>query len=158
MSKHYQGCRREMLVLDTYIKLTRANNTVNQVVRQKAEELGLTISQFGVLEVLMHIGPLPIKDIGKKLLLTTSNLVTVIDNLVKQGLVKREPCSHDRRSIIIHLTSKGENTIIPIFRKILDEILDFFSKFDENQLKALGSLSKDLGLNQTTQKKGVKIQ
>lgn len=150
MSTHYQGSDREKLVLDTWIKFSRANNTLNTTMRRNVEDQGLTMSQFGVLEILLHLGPLSVKEISGKLLLTTSNLVTVIDNLVKQGLVKREPCSHDRRSIIIHLSEKGTKVIGPIFRKHLDELLNCFSVLNNQQLNTLGSLSKDLGLNQNT--------
>ncbi|MBC8193928.1 MAG: MarR family transcriptional regulator [Candidatus Marinimicrobia bacterium] len=148
MSTHYQGNPREKLVLDTFIKFSRANNTLNQFMRHNVEQQGLTISQFGVLEVLKHIGPLSVKEIGQKLLMTTSNLVTVIDNLVKQELVKRVPCDHDRRSIIIHLTQKGSGFIEPVFRNHLDELLNCFSVIDDQQLITLGSLSKELGLKQ----------
>ncbi len=148
MSTHYQNSDREKLVLNTWIKFSRANNTLNQIMRHNVEEQGLTISQFGVLEVLVHLGPLSVKEIGQKLLLTTSNLVTVIDNLVKQELVKRVPCDHDRRSIIIHLTEKGSGIIEPVFRNHLDELLNCFSVLDEQQLISLGSLSKELGLKQ----------
>jgi MarR family transcriptional regulator, 2-MHQ and catechol-resistance regulon repressor len=150
MSTHYKGSPRENLVLDTYIKFSRANNTLNNIMRRNIEDQGNTLSQFGVLEILAHIGPLSVKDISQKILLTTSNLVTVIDNLVKQEMVLRVPCEHDRRSVIIHLSPKGAETIQPIFRNHLDELMQCFSTFDDTQLKTLGSLSKDLGLNQNT--------
>ncbi len=150
MSTHYQGNPREILVLDTWIKFSRANSTLANIMRRNVEEQGLTLSQFGVLEILAHIGPLSVKEISQKLLLTTSNLVTVIDNLVKRRLVRREPCSHDRRSIIIHITPEGTDTILPIFKNHLNELVQCFSTFDETQLKTLGSISKDLGLNQST--------
>ena len=153
MSKYNQGNQHEQLVLDTWIKFSRANNTLNNIMRLNVEKQGLTISQFGVLEVLAHIGPLALKDIGQKLLMTTSNLVTVIDNLVKQELVKRVPCDHDRRSIIIHLTEKGKVFIEPIFKNHLEALLNAFSVLGEHQLKTLGSLSKDLGLQQTAKEK-----
>lgn len=150
MSTQYQGSRHEQLVLDTWIKFSRANNTLSQIMRHNVEEQNLTISQFGVLEILVHIGPLCVKEIGQKLLMTSSNLVTVIDNLIKLGLVKKVPSETDRRMMITHLSDKGRNIIEPIFRNHLDQLLKCFSVLDNEQLKTLGSLSKDLGLNQTT--------
>lgn len=148
MSKYYQGNPREQLVLDTWVKFSRAHNTLSNIMRHNVEQQGLTLSQFGVLEVLVHVGPISVKEIGQKLLLTTSNLVTVIDNLVKQELVQRVPSEHDRRSIIIHLTDKGRGFIEPIFKNHLEELLNAFSVLEEHQLETLGSLSKDLGLKQ----------
>jgi len=150
MSTHYQGSPHEKLVLDTWIKFSRANNTLGNILRRNLEDQGLTLSQFGVLEILVHIGPLPVKEISQKLLLTNSNLVTVIDNLVKRELVRREPSTHDRRSIIIHITPAGTDIILPIFQNHLNELVQCFSTLDETQLKTLGSISKDLGLNQST--------
>ena len=124
MSTYIQTSDYEKLVLKTWIKFSRANNTLSQIMRHNVEQQGLTISQFGVLEVLVHLGPLSVKEIGQKLLMTTSNLVTVIDNLIKQELVKRVPCDHDRRSIIVHLTKNGKALIEPVFRQHLDELLN----------------------------------
>ncbi len=148
MGKYIQTSDYEKLVLKTWVKFYRANNTLTQIMRHNVEGQGLTFSQFGVLEVLVHLGPLSVKEIGQKLLMTTSNLVTVIDNLVKQELVKRVPCDHDRRSIIVHLTNKGQALIEPVFRQHLDELLNCFSVLDEQQLITLASLSKELGLKQ----------
>ena len=149
MSTHYKGSIREKLVLDTWIKLSRAKDTLDTIMRRNVEDQGLTLSQFGVLEVLFHLGPLAVKDIGQKLLMTPANLVTIIDNLVKQELVRRVPCEHDRRSIIIHLSKKGEKLIQPVFRNHLDQLISCFAALDDEQLTTFGSLAKDLGLSQT---------
>ena len=149
MSTHYKNDAHEKLILATWTKFSRAHNSVSQVLRQDIEQQGCTPSQFGVMEVLHHVGPLSVKEIGQKLLLTPSNMVTVIDNLVKQDLAKRVPCDHDRRSMIIHLTSKGETVIKIMFRKHLKAIMTCFGVLDEDELKSLGSISRTLGLNQT---------
>ncbi|MCF7808935.1 MAG: MarR family transcriptional regulator [Candidatus Marinimicrobia bacterium] len=149
MGTHYKGSQRENLVLDTWIKLSRAKNTLDTTMRHNVEAQGLTLSQFGVLEVLLHLGPLAVKDIGGKLLMTPANLVTIIDNLVKQDLVQRMPSELDRRSTIIHLTSKGNGQIQSVFENHLNELMQCFSSLDDSQLLTLGSLAKDLGLSQT---------
>jgi len=150
MSTHYTGSPREELVLDTWIKYSRAMNTLNTIMRHNVEKQDLTLSQFGVMETLLHLGPMLVKDIGQKLLLSPSNLVTVIDNLVKQGLVFRKPCESDRRSIYIHLTPQGKDRIVPVFKAHLEQLMACFSDLDENQLSSLGALSKHLGLHQKT--------
>lgn len=148
MSRYYKGTATEKLVLDTWIKFSRAKNTLDNLMRKNVEDQGVTLSQFGVLEILYHIGPLSVKEIGQKILLTPSNLVTVIDNLVKLELVERIPCNHDRRSVIIHLTPKGTDTIVPIFKNHVNELVKRFADLSEEQLRQLGSISKELGLKQ----------
>jgi len=149
MSTHYKDDAQKQLVLKTWIKFSRAHHSVSQVLRQGIEQQGCTLSQFGVMEALYHVGPLSVKEIGQKLLLTPSNLVTVIDNLVKQDLAKRVPCEHDRRSMIIHLTPRGESVIKIMFKKHLKVMMTCFSKLNEDELKSLGSISRTLGLNQS---------
>jgi MarR family 2-MHQ and catechol resistance regulon transcriptional repressor len=64
----------------------------------------LTISQFGVLETLYHLGAMCQTEIGSKLLRSGGNITLVIDNLEKQGLVRRQRDTEDRRLVNIHLT------------------------------------------------------
>ncbi len=148
MGTHYTGTETENLILDTWIKLNRANNSVGHILRHNLDGHGLTMTQFGVLEILEHLGSLPLKTIGEKILLSSSNLVTVIDNLEKQGLVNRQKNPDDRRSVMVCLTDKGKSTLQPIFQSHLKQLIDCFSILNLDELKVLGELSKILGLNQ----------
>ncbi|NQV14086.1 MarR family transcriptional regulator [bacterium] len=151
MSTHYNGSDTEKLVLDTWIKLSRAKESIGRVLRQHLEQQNITFTQFGVMEILEHRGPLSLKEIGNKILLTSSNLVTVIDNLEKHGLVTRKKNKQDRRSIIIQLTPKGADTLQPIFQSHLSELMDRFDILTVEEQKTLGIICKKLGLNQKEQ-------
>ncbi|MGD9411095.1 MAG: MarR family transcriptional regulator [Desulfobacterales bacterium] len=48
---------------------------------------------------------------GQKILRSSGNITMVIDNLEKNGLVKRERREADRRLFIVHLTDRGYNRI-----------------------------------------------
>ena len=72
-------------------------------------EAGLTESQFGVLEALLHLGPLHQRELAEKILRTNGNVTLVVDHLEKRGLVRRERGSADRRYIKVHLTDAGED-------------------------------------------------
>ncbi len=48
--------------------------------------IGLTESQFGVLDSLFHLGPMKQKEIGKKILKSGGNITMVINNLEKRGI------------------------------------------------------------------------
>ena len=148
MSTHYTGNREAARVLDTWVKLNRARTSVGQVIKQAMTEHDLTPSQFGLMEILLHIGPLPLKDIGAKTLLTPSNLVTVVDNLVREGLVERRPNPEDRRSILVILTPTGHDLIQSAFDAHLVDLMDAFSVLDENEQEQLGQLCRKLGLAQ----------
>ncbi len=147
MSTHYKGTKEEELALDTFIKLNRAVNTIGRITRTSIESNHLTVSQFGVLEMLYHIGPLCQKEISEKLLLSGGNMVTVIDNLERDKWVERHVDPKDRRTKQIHLSKKGRSFIARIFPKHLKEIVRVFSVLTPDEQRQLGHLSKKLGIN-----------
>jgi MarR family 2-MHQ and catechol resistance regulon transcriptional repressor len=105
-----------MLALLTFIKLRRAGNTINAILAAPlVKEHNLTESQFGVLEALWHVGPMAQARLCEKLLVSGSNLTTVIDNLEKRGLVVRGPNPDDRRAYLVRLSPKGEALIAKAF-------------------------------------------
>lgn len=145
MGTHHKGSPKEIKILNAYIKFIRAFNSIQSRLSRCRAEDKLTISQFGVLEALFHLGSMNQKEISAKLLFSGSNLVTVIDNLEKNGLVKRARKMEDRRNIIVSLTNRGEEIIKVIFPKHLSAIMNEFSDFTDDELDELGRLSKKLG-------------
>jgi MarR family 2-MHQ and catechol resistance regulon transcriptional repressor len=73
------------------------------------------LSDFGVLEALLHKGPLPIKDLGAKVLLTSGSITTAVDRLEVKGMVERFNDKQDRRSRIVRLTATGRRVIQKAF-------------------------------------------
>src|ERR1700674_102111 len=77
---------------------------------------GLGDSDFRVLEVLLHKGPLPVNTIGPKVWLTPGSISVAVDRLEKKALVKRKN-TDDRRVRLVELTAKGRALITRVFRK-----------------------------------------
>jgi MarR family transcriptional regulator, 2-MHQ and catechol-resistance regulon repressor len=73
--------------------------------------LGLGLSDFGALEVLLHKGPLPVNALGQKIRLTSGSISIAIDRLEEKGLVERKDDPEDRRARIVHLTAQGRKLI-----------------------------------------------
>ena len=134
------------LALNTYTKLMRAAESVTNRVGRTMSAAGLTISQFGVLEALHHKGPLCQRDIAAKILKSTGNITLVIDNLEKQGLVKRERISEDRRYLTVTLTESGETLIRTVFSDVESAIVTEMDSLTSEEQETLGMLSKKLGL------------
>ena len=134
--------------LNCYTKLMRAAESVTNRVGRNMSAVGLTISQFGVLEALLHKGPLCQRDIAVKILKSTGNITLVIDNLEKQGLVKRERSSEDRRYFTVSLTTQGEELITRAFAAVEAAIIAEMSSLTETEQDTLGLLCKKLGLPQ----------
>lgn len=135
-------------VLNTYTKLMRAAETVTGRTGRVMAAAGLTISQFGVLEALLHKGPLCQRDIAVKILKSSGNITMVIDNLEKSGLVRRARDSQDRRFLTIHLTEQGTGLISRVFADVEDAIVSEMSVLSEEEQAVLGRLCKKLGLKE----------
>jgi len=146
MGTNYAGTKGERRALDAFIKLIRAGQSVSGRVEAHFSELGLTVSQFGVLEALLHLGPLNQKNLAAKILKSTGNITMVIDNLEKRGLVKRTRDENDRRHYSIGLTPKGAALIRPFFPKHVARIIGEMSILSGAELDVLGALCKKVGL------------
>lgn len=134
--------------LNTYTKLMRATESVTGRVGRKMSDAGLTISQFGVLEALLHKGDMCQRDVAAKILKSTGNITLVIDNLEKQGLVKRERSLEDRRYCTVLLTEKGRSVIEAAFAEVEAAIVKEMSALTDEEQEILGKLCKKLGLRE----------
>jgi MarR family 2-MHQ and catechol resistance regulon transcriptional repressor len=134
-----------MRTLDTFIKLTRCMGSLDARLSARNSIGDLTSSQFGVLEVLYHLGPLPLGEICKKVLSSNSNMTTVVDNLERDGLVRRERDVNDRRVIHIHLTDTGREKITAVFPDHLEALVEEFSVLSASEQETFGRLCKKLG-------------
>jgi MarR family 2-MHQ and catechol resistance regulon transcriptional repressor len=145
MPTHYIGDSRNTLALDTFIKFTRASGSLESRLYATNALQGLTPTQFGVLETLLHLGPLCQGALSEKVLKSSGNITLVIDNLEKRGLVQRIRDLEDRRKIMIHLTPAGENLIREIFPQMVEIISNEFCILTPEEQATLGRLSTMLG-------------
>ena len=145
MPTHYKGTEEERLALDSYIKLTRAADSINARLSGSVSMETLTISHFGTLEALYHLGPLCQNEIGSKILKSNSNMTTVIDNLEKRGLVMRERDLQDRRMVKVHLSPSGKSLIESVLPQHVQAITELFSALSPSEQKTMGDLLRKLG-------------
>ncbi len=136
----------EERVLQTYVKLMRGTDSFTSRTHRHIAGFNLSLSQFQVLEVLYHVGPLCQKEIAQKILKTSGNLTTVVENLTKQGLVFREQDEIDKRFYSIDLTAKGEKLIKKVFEQHLELLVDEMSVLTHIEQEQLALLCKKIGL------------
>ena len=91
--------------------LWKAAKAVEQVDRASISETGLHLSDFAIMEVLLHKGPAPIKIIGEKVLLTSGSMTAAVNRLEKKGFVRRNQDPSDGRRFYVHLTEFGRRVI-----------------------------------------------
>lgn len=137
------------LAARAYVCLNRAAVSVSARANSGLAEVGLTFSQFAVLEVLFNRGPLCQKDIAQRILARSSgNMTLVIDHLEQRGLVERAPGETDRRQVVVRLTQAGQSLISEFRPHHVTHIAEEMSVLTAEELTTLGDLCRRLGLKE----------
>jgi MarR family 2-MHQ and catechol resistance regulon transcriptional repressor len=146
------GCRfgatdpRVIEALDAYAKLLRAGRTVSARVEPRLAASGLTATQFGVLEAVLHKGPLSQRELGREVLTSAGNMTDLVDKLEGRGLVRRARQKSDRRAVRIKLTPEGRGLIEPLFAAHAADIARAIAALSNEELRRLSELLEKLGL------------
>ena len=148
MPTHYTGTRVEIRTLDTFIKLTRCTNSLFARLSERNTLQDITPSQFAVLEALYHLGSLTQGEVSTKVLKSGSNMTTVIDNLERNGLVRRERDAKDRRVIHVYLTEAGTSKVEALLPGHVEALVEEFKVLSASEQQTLGALCKKLGKGQ----------
>lgn len=114
MTKHNQS-GPDTSGIHLWLVLWKSSRALERHAIRNVEAAGLGRSDFGVLEALLHKGPLPVNILGAKVLLTSGSITTAVDRLEHQGLVKRGSHAVDRRARIVHLTPAGRKLVRRLF-------------------------------------------
>lgn len=139
--KYGQG---NQLNLNLIIGLYRSYARLNRNTQRLLSQHNLTLAQFGVLEVLYHLGPMKIGDVIAKTLSTSGNMTVVIKNLEKEGWIRRAVDPADGRVSVIQLTKQGEQLIATVFPKHLSELDKMLVNLTQADKKQLIDLLKKL--------------
>jgi len=136
---------RLMNALSAYVKLLRASKAVLGQIEKRLAQDGLTATQIGVLEGILHLGPLTQRELGRKVLTSAGNMTDVIDKLAARGLVTRARAPQDRRSVIVDLTPAGRELIEKTFPQHAQDIAAAMAGLDTAELATLETLLRKLG-------------
>lgn len=158
MPTHYTGSRAEMRALNTFIKLTRCTNSMLARLAERNTIGDLTYSQFAVLEALYHLGPLTQGEISQKVLKSGSNMTMVIDNLERDGFVRRERDALDRRVIRVYLTEAGSRKLEDVLPDHIAALVEEFSVLSASEQETLGALCKKLGTRNIQNRSKTKLK
>lgn len=131
--------------LACYVKLMRAADSVTSRVHRHLQQAGLSVTQFGVLEALFHLGPLCQRDLGRKLLKSSGNMTLVVDNLEKRGLAERRRDAADRRFLVVMLTAEGRRLMAEVFPRHLEAVISELAILTAEEQGELARLCRKLG-------------
>lgn len=128
-----------------WLVMMKAMRALTRYAAAGIEETGIGLSDFGVLEVLLHKGPLPVNTIGPIVDLTPGSISIAVDRLFAKGLVTRVESTEDRRVRIVSLTPRGKDLIVPAFRKHAGQMRRVFSELSPEELCGLEVALKKVG-------------
>jgi MarR family 2-MHQ and catechol resistance regulon transcriptional repressor len=142
---HFQGPADQVRALDLLIKLSRCASSLSDRLEEHLRDEGFTGSQFGLLEALLHLGPLEPCELGPKLLTSRPNVILLVDQLESRRLVRRVPVPGDRRRVRIELTPAGARTIRKIFANHVRRVVQEVGVLSAAEQEQLARLCKRLG-------------
>ena len=133
-----------------WLVMMKAMRALTRYAAAGIEETGLGLSDFGVLEALLHKGSLPVNTIGPIVDLTPGSISIAVERLVAKGLVSRVESTEDRRVRIVTLTPRGKELIAAAFRKHSGQMKNVFSELSPEELRGLEAALKKVGTRAAT--------
>jgi len=123
----------------------KANRAIETVDRESIAHTGLHVTDFMILEALLHKGPMPINTIGKKVLLTSGSMTAAVNRLAGRGLIERVQDPLDGRRYLLNLTKTGLKLIRSAYRIHRENLLRIFDCLDEQERDEFIRLLKKVG-------------
>jgi MarR family 2-MHQ and catechol resistance regulon transcriptional repressor len=136
---------KELTAAKLWIVLARCHRALAVLVEHSIADLGLCLSDFMVLEALLHKGPLTISEIQAKVLLASGSMTAAVDRVEAMGLVIRKTTDKDRRARLLELTAKGRRLIERAFAEHARHLEGAMSVLDEEEKQQLYAGLKKLG-------------
>jgi len=130
--------------LQLVIALARAVKEIERWVRPHLAAHGLGITEFAVLEVLYHKGPLPLGEIRDRILVTGASTTYVVKKLEQRGLMRRRPSSEDQRVVFGELTEAGRRLIGDLFPAHVEYLRQAMAGLKVQEKRAAGQLIRKL--------------
>lgn len=147
---HFEAGSTDISGAHLWLILMKAHRALAQVDARSIAASKLGLSDFAVLEILLHKGPLPVNTIGRQVMLTSGSITTAVDRLEKKRLVRRQACPNDRRVTFVTLTTTGRSLIRRVFKVHADRLETLFEPLSEPERSTLAALLKKLGKHAET--------
>jgi MarR family transcriptional regulator, 2-MHQ and catechol-resistance regulon repressor len=142
------------LALKLWVVMSRANNALSERLQASVSAHDLTLTEFGILEVLFHKGPLLLGEVQRRILVSSGGVTYLVDRLEKKGLVERRECPGDRRARYAALTEAGEELIRRIFPSHAECIEALMSPLSEEEQRLAVSLMRRIGRSAVEEQQG----
>ncbi|MDQ1471372.1 MAG: MarR family transcriptional regulator, and catechol-resistance regulon repressor [Bryobacterales bacterium] len=130
-----------------WVVLARCHKSLSVLVERSIARDGLCLSDFMILEALLHKGPLTITEIQGKVLLASGSMTAAVDRLENRQFIVRKATGEDRRARQLHLTEEGRKFITTVFEAHYKELENWLSVLTAEEKRQAYALLKKLGLS-----------
>jgi MarR family transcriptional regulator, 2-MHQ and catechol-resistance regulon repressor len=129
-----------------WLVLMRCHRALSQVAELSIRDSGLGLTDFAVLEALLHKGPLTIGEIQLRVPLALGSMTATVDRLEERELIRRTPSPDDRRARVLKLTPKGKAAVEVAFRRHAADLESAMAVLTQSEKRELRALLKKLGV------------
>lgn len=121
-------------------RLKRAYNTLRSDMLVRLAPLGLRITTFSSLLLVVENPGLRQSELASALDIKTSNMVAIIDDLESRKWIVREPMPSDRRALALYATASGKNLCKKAERLTFKHEDNLLSNLTDAELNTLSTL------------------
>ena len=129
-----------------WLVMMKAHRSLQALMARSISSLGIGISDFMILEALLHKGPMRISTLGEKVHLANASMTAAVDRMTDRGLVKRASDESDGRVRTIDLTPCGRQLIQTLYAKHEHDIEDLMSPLCPAERAELRKSLKRVGI------------
>ncbi len=130
---------------EAVLNLFRTTDRLDIQFKRLFREYGLTGPQYNILRILRgEAEPLPILEIGSRMLTAVPAITGLIDRLEEAGFVTRKRCEEDRRVVYIAATDKALKLLAHIDEPIRQLHRNLAGHMTKSELTELSRLLEKL--------------
>lgn len=137
------------LIKNILLSLRELRKETHTLLEDQSKKYQLSMTQIFALDMIRQNPKLSLRELAKKVNLSSSTTSEVVEKMVQTGLVEREQSEKNRRRIELSLSNKGLDTLESTYSdwiadfSILDELgEDKLQSFYETQQEMIALLKK----------------
>lgn len=135
------------LSLKLYVVMHHAYNSLQNQSFKNMKQHGLNPTEFAVLELLYNKGPQQVQQIGERVLISSSSITYVVNNLIKEDYVVKKQYEEDRRISYVYLKPRGKELMDEIFPRHAERLEQITGGLTAKEKGELIETLKKLGKN-----------
>ena len=123
-----------------WVVLARAYHAMAGFVEHSVAALGIGLSDFMIMEALLHKGPMTMSALCDAALIANASMTAAVDRLEEKKFVERIAHATDRRVRLVQLTGEGSSLIKRLYarhERDLEELMTVITPEERTELRRL---------------------